>query len=154
MYTRMTRSLLILGLLIGGCATVSDVDRQKEALLRVDREWAAVAAEGKDVERIVSFWSDDATVVPAGAPIVQGKAAIRSFVQQSLAIPGFHITWRSDQATLSADGTLGYTTAENAMTIPGSDGKLVTVKGRGVAIWRRSPGGQWKCVVDIWNSGP
>src|SRR5712691_3916322 len=30
-------------------------DREKEALLRLDREWAAVASEGKDVERMLGF---------------------------------------------------------------------------------------------------
>ena len=129
-------------------------EREKEVLLRVDREWAAAAAEGKDVERIVSFWSDDATVFPSGAPVVQGKPAIRAFVQESLATPGFHISWRSDQASVSADGMLGYTTGTNALTVPGPGGKLMMVAGRSVAIWRRRPGGEWKCVIDIWNSGP
>ncbi len=86
-------SCLVFALLVFRCATVPDVDREKKALLQTDREWAAAAAEGKDVDRIVSFWSDDATVIPAGAPVVRGKPAIRNFVQQSLAIPGFHITW-------------------------------------------------------------
>lgn len=147
-------AVVSLGVLSAACATVSNVERDKEALLRVDREWAAAAAEGKNVERIVSFWSDDATVFPAGAPIVQGKPAIRAFVQESLATPGFHISWRSDHASVSADGTLGYTTGTNALTVPGPDGKLMTVTGRGVAVWRRLPGGEWKCVIDIWNSGP
>ena len=143
-----------LGVLTAGCTTVSSAEGNREALLRVDREWAAAAAEGKNVGRIVSFWSDDATVYPAGASLVQGKAAIRAFVQQSLAIPGFHISWRSDQASVSADGTMGYTMGTNALTVPGPDGKLMTVAGRSVAVWRRLAGGEWKCVIDIWNSGP
>jgi ketosteroid isomerase-like protein len=143
-----------LGVVMAGCATVPSMERQEELLLQVDREWAAAAAEGKDVERIVSFWSDDATVFPAGAPVVHGKPAIRAFVQQSLATPGFHISWRSDRASVSTDGTVGYTTGTNALTVPGPDGKTMTVAGRGVAVWRRLPGGEWKCVIDIWNSGP
>jgi ketosteroid isomerase-like protein len=147
-------AVVSLGLLAAGCASVSNLERDKGLLLRVDREWAAAATEGKDLERILSFWSDDATVFPAGAPVVQGKPAIRAFVQQSLATPGFHIRWRSEEASVSADGTLGYTSGTNAITVPGPDGKLVTIAGRGVAIWRRLPGGEWKCVIDIWNSGP
>jgi ketosteroid isomerase-like protein len=143
-----------LGALAAGCATVSNGEREKEALLRVDREWAAAAAEGKDVERIVSFWSDDATVFPAGGPVLHGKAAIRAYVQESLALPGFQISWSSDQASVSADGTLGYTTGTNSLTVPGPDGTLFTGAGRGVAVWRRLPGGEWKCVVDTWNFGP
>ncbi len=120
---------------------------------QADREWAAATAEGKDVERIVSFWSDDATIIPAGAPVVRGRTAIRNFVQQRLAIPGSHLTWRTDEVSLSSDGTLGYTITEGSATIPGPDGKPTTVRDRGVTIWRRNAAGEWKCVVDIWNSG-
>ena len=49
---------------------------------------------------------------------------------------------------------MGYTTGTNALTVPGPDGKLMTIAGRGAAFWRRLPGGDWKCVIDIWNSGP
>ena len=145
---------LVFGLLITGCATVPSTGGGKEDLLRVDREWAAVASEGKDVERIVSFWSEDATITPSGAPVIDGKLAIRTFVQQSLATPGFHISWRPEQAAVSADGTMGYTSGKNTTTFPGPDGKLMTVIGRYVTVWRREPGGAWKCVADIWNSGP
>jgi ketosteroid isomerase-like protein len=154
MHNLRAAAVVSLGVLAAACATISSAERDKEVLLRVDREWAAAAAEGKDIERIVSFWSDDATVFPPGAPVLHGKPAIRAFVQESLATPGFHISWRSDQASVSADGTFGYTTGTNALTVPGPDGKLMTVAGRGVAVWRRLPGGQWKCVIDIWNSGP
>jgi ketosteroid isomerase-like protein len=144
---------LIPGFLIAACAALPGADRDPESLLRVDREWAAAAAEGKDLERIVGYWSDDATVFPAGAPVIQGKAAIRDYVRQSLAIPGFHITWHSDKATISADGTMGYASGVNAITVPGPNGKPITLAGRGVTVWRRDAAGEWKCVVDIWNAG-
>ena len=113
-----------------------------------------MAAEGGDVERLLAFWSDDAIVVPPGAPVVQGKAAIREYVQKALAIPGFRIRWHPASATVSADGTVGYTTGENAVTVPGPDGKLITIAGRYATVWRRDQGGVWRCVIDIWNSGP
>jgi ketosteroid isomerase-like protein len=145
---------LYLGIMIAGCASVPNIEQEKEALLRVDREWAAVASEGKDVDRMLSFFGDDATMYPPGQPLIHGKPAIREFIVKSLAIPGFHITWHSDQVSLSADGTVAYATGENATTVPGPDGKLMTIPGRGITVWRRSSGGEWKCVVDIWNSGP
>ena len=145
---------LVFGFLIVGCASVPDTASDEEDLLRTDREWAAVASEGKDIERIVSYWSEEATIIPDGAPVIVGQSAIRNFVQQSLATPGFHISWRPEQAMVSADGTMGYTSGKNTITFPGPDGKLMTVIGRGVTVWRREPGGAWKCVADIWNSGP
>ena len=141
-------------LLVSGCASVPSASNSREELFRTDQDWAAAASEGKDVGRVASFWSDDATIAPAGAPLVTGKPAIRDYVAQSFATPGFHINWKTLQATVSEDGTMGYTIADSTMTFPGPDGKLMTVAGRGVAIWRRDPSGAWKCVYDIWNHGP
>jgi ketosteroid isomerase-like protein len=145
---------VVLSFLIAGCATVPNIDREREALVRRDREWATVAAQGRDVERILAFWTEDATIFPPSAPAISGKAAIREYVQKSLAIPGFQIRWRPASAAISADGTMGYTTGENVVTVPGPDGKLITIVGRYATVWRRDQGGDWTCVIDIWNSGP
>jgi len=136
-----------------GCTSVPTASNSGEDLLRTDHEWASAASEGKSVARIVSFWSDDATITPVGSPLIIGKKAIQTFVEQSLATPGFHIDWTPEHATVSNDGTMGYTTGNNATTFPGPDGKLMTVKARYVTVWRRDSSGHWKCVADIWNSG-
>ncbi len=128
-----------------------DLDRERERLLQRDREWASLSSEGRDIERILSFWTDDALVYPPGLPAVRGKGALRSYVESALAIPGFHITWSSSEATLSPDGQLAYVVSTNAVTLPRRDGQLVTTKGRGVTVWRRESDGDWRCAVDIWN---
>ncbi|MEO8675870.1 MAG: DUF4440 domain-containing protein, partial [Casimicrobiaceae bacterium] len=144
----------VLCLLVAGCAGAPGIERERDALLQRDRDWAAVATDGKNLERIVEFWTDDAVVIPAGAPVVRGKAAIREYVRTSLAIPGFKIRWNPRDASVSADGSLGYTTGENAVTLPGPDGKPMTIPGHYAAVWRREPSGEWRCTVDIWNNGP
>ena len=145
---------VVLCIFVAGCATVPDSGRNRDALLQRDREWAAIAEQGRDVERILSFWTEDATIIPPSGPVVNGKSAIRDYVQKSLAIPGFRILWRPASVAISADGTLGYTTGENSVTVPGPEGKLVTIPGRYATVWRRDDGGDWRCVIDIWNSGP
>jgi hypothetical protein len=42
----------------------SDIDAEKAHLLRRDAEWVLAASEGRDIERILSFWTDDAVVPP------------------------------------------------------------------------------------------
>src|SRR5215470_8724089 len=69
----------------------STLEAERAEILRLDEAWSAAAA-GLDVDHIVSFWSDDATVLPPGAPALVGKAAIREFVAASLGTPGFSIT--------------------------------------------------------------
>jgi ketosteroid isomerase-like protein len=72
------------------------------------------AAERRDVERILEFWTDDAIVYPPGLPPILGKAALRSYVQWSLAIPGFRITRTSSDARVSPDGQFAYLLCQNA----------------------------------------
>jgi uncharacterized protein (TIGR02246 family) len=138
---------------ISGCSRPPDLAAQQERLLARDREWAAVAAAGQDVDRVASYWSDDALVVPPGQPIIEGKAAIREFVASSFKIPGFKIHWTSQTPTFSPDGQVAYMRAANEITVPGENGPM-TIAGRGMMVWRVDKDGQWRCVVDIWNDAP
>ena len=126
---------------------------QKELLAR-DAEWSALASAGQDLERILSFWADDAVVVPPGQPLMEGKEAIRAFVVSSLGIPGFSIRWTSDSVTFSPDRRMAYMQARNVCTLPDANGSLLTLHGRAVTIWRIDHDEQWRCVVDIWNDAP
>ena len=78
-----------------------NLETQKIRLLERDAEWAKVASEGRDVERILSFWSDDAVTLPPVLPAVVGKAATREYVTVSLRILGFKITWTSRNVPFS-----------------------------------------------------
>jgi len=131
-----------------------DLERERKRLLQRDAEWASLSSEGQDVERILSFWTEDALVFPPGLPALRGTAALRSYVEGALAIPGFRITWSSSEASLSPDGQLAYVVSTNAVTMPGPDGQLVTTNGRAVTVWRREPDGDWRCGIDIWNDEP
>jgi ketosteroid isomerase-like protein len=128
-----------------------DLERERKRLLEQDAEWAALSSQGQDVDGILSFWTDDARVFAPGLPAFSGKAALRSYVEGALAIPGFHITWVSSEASLSPDGQLAYLLSTNAVTMMGPEGQPVTTNGRAVTVWRREPDGNWRCAVDIWN---
>jgi ketosteroid isomerase-like protein len=127
---------------------------ERAALRERDREWSELASQGKDVERILSFWTDDAKVYPVGLPVVAGKPAIREFVTGSLSVPGFRIWWETDEVVVSPAGDMGYTTGRNHLTMPDGAGNLATEHGRYVTVWRRENDGEWRCVIDIWNAGP
>jgi uncharacterized protein (TIGR02246 family) len=124
-------------------------DDAKAEILRLDQEWVKAAAEG-DLERILSFWADDATVFPPGSPALVGKAAIREYIATSLRTPGFSISWKTTEVVVSASGDLAYGVGVNRVSLQGPGGPIV-IDGKAVTVWRReSPG--WKCVIDIWNS--
>ena len=140
---------------IGACSSPHfDASTAQATLLRRDAEWSEMSSAGKDVEKIASYWSDDALVIFPNQPTIEGKAAIRAFVSASLATPGFSIHWRSEKPEFSPDGKLAYMHSVTQMTIPGADGKPATVHLRGLTIWRMEPDGLWHCVADIANEAP
>jgi len=131
-----------------------DLASERTRLLQRDAEWATVASEGSDLERILSYWTDDAVVLAPGLPVVAGKDALRIYVQGSMQIPGFRITWTSTDVSFSPDGNLAYLFSQNAVTMNTPAGKPITTAGRAVTIWRRESDGEWRCAVDIWNAEP
>ena len=51
---------------------------EQARLLHQDAEWSDLASAGKDVDKIVSYWSDDAVLIFPGQPVLEGKPAIRA----------------------------------------------------------------------------
>ena len=77
------------------CCSERQFDSKTEGakLLRRDAEWADLATAGKDVEKVVSYWTEDAVLLFPGQPVFEGKAAIRAYVTASFNTPGFKIHW-------------------------------------------------------------
>jgi len=153
----MTRPTLFALLLLPALASAQSpakADPARAALLQTDMEWARVASAGKDVEKILSYWSDDAIVYPPGVAAVSGKAAIRAYVSANLKTPFFSISWKPAQAVVAASGDLGYTVGSNEITFADAKGKVTRAQGRYLTVWRRNGGGPWKCVLDFWNDSP
>ena len=62
-------------LLMAGCAQSSfDATAEGARLSQRDADWSKAAFEGKDIEKIVAYWSDDAHVLQPGLQI--GRAHV------------------------------------------------------------------------------
>jgi ketosteroid isomerase-like protein len=146
---------ILLALCAGGCGPAAfDAAAESSKLSQRDADWSSLSFEGKDIDRIVSYWSDDAHLLQPGLPPIEGKAAIRAFVSASLKIPGFKIHWVSEKPVFSPDGKMAYVLSAVETTAPGANGALESTHGRSVTVWRRDADGVWRCVVDISNDAP
>jgi ketosteroid isomerase-like protein len=152
---KRTMAVALLTLLLGASlrAASADVQAERAALFRQDKAWAQAAA-AKDVDKVVSYWADRAHVFPPGQPAVVGKDALRRYVSEAFAAPGFSISWETSDFVVSDSGDVAYGVASNVVTIQDAQGKLVTEHGRAITVWRKGPDGIWKCVVDMWNAAP
>ena len=132
------------------CASASHPADARSQILRLDAEWSE-AAQRRDVEQVLSFWTEDARVFPPGTSAIVGKQAIREYVSKSFQIPGFGISWKTTDVAVSRVCYLAYATGTNRVTFTGTDGEPVVVEGKAVTVWRRDANGEWKCIIDIWN---
>ncbi|MDP9268270.1 MAG: DUF4440 domain-containing protein [Acidobacteriota bacterium] len=137
----------------GHAKPAADLSQEEAAIRTTDAQWLA-AAKARDVEKSISFWSDDATILQPEAPPIVGKAAIRKYVSEAFASPDFSISFTTDKVVVAAAGDMAYETGTDVMTFREPHGRLVTLRNRGVVVWRKQPDGSWKAAIDIWNAGP
>jgi ketosteroid isomerase-like protein len=147
--------LILLALALDCCSERQfDSKTEGEKLLRRDAEWADLATAGKDVEKVVSYWTEDAVLLFPGQPVFEGKVAIRAYVTASFNTPGFKIHWVSQKPVFSPDGKFAYMRGTDELTLPGPNGGTITLHLRGISVLRLDPDKQWRCVVDISNAAP
>ncbi len=111
---------------------------------------AAVVA--RDAEGTASYYADDAVLMPVAESIVEGRAAILTEWRHVFGIPGFANHARLVAAEVSVTGDLGYTRGTYESPMRGPDGQPLLERGKWVSVWKRQADGQWRIVVDIFNT--
>lgn len=152
----MTKLLLILTVLLGlfGCARQSvNQEAEAEIIMELSREWAK-SAQTTEIEKVLSYWTDDAIVMAPGQPATRGKDALRKMLELNATIPGFEVNWEPKEAYVSQSGDLAYSIGVNYIKMVDYLGNKITIFHKGVEVWKKQDDGSWKCVVDIFNTDP
>ena len=136
--------LLFLAGFVAACAPGVNVEQEREALMKVDREWSASV---KDVDTFISFVAPDASFYAPGMLKVTGTAAIRDTFSKMASAPGFSLAFAPATAAVAASGDIGYTTGTYQSMANG-----VTEKGKYVTVWAKQASGDWKVMEDIFNA--
>jgi len=145
---------LLFALLIGGCSEATvDQKAEEQKLMQLSRDWSAMIGAG-DLEASIDLWADDAIVLPPDLPALTGKSEIREYVLGAASIPGFKISWEPEIAHVSKSGDMAYLIERNVIEVDGENGEKIVTHGKVVTVWRKDSHGQWKNVVEMWNSAP
>jgi len=122
-----------------------------EAIAAKDRAYGEAVVAG-DVEAIMQQYAADAVLLPPGAPMAEGTAAIRpifdAWVEQGLPTS---MTLTTDDVTVTASGDYAYAVGSASLSGTAPDGSEWSEVGKYVAVWKNVDG-DWKMVADIWNS--
>jgi uncharacterized protein (TIGR02246 family) len=118
----------------------------EQAVRDADEQWSK-AAGAKDLDKTVSFYADDAMVLPPNQPIVTSKTGIRNLWK------GFldsltDISWKTTRVEMAKSGDMGYLIGTYAMTM--KDGTKDT--GKYCEVWKKQADGKWKVAADMFSS--
>jgi ketosteroid isomerase-like protein len=146
-------------LLVAGCLAMlgcteqqpAEDTRASDAVKSADAAFQQAIA-GKDLNQIMSFYADDAVLMPAAKPLLTGKAAITNEWKELLAIPAFQNASKLAQVEVSASSDLAYTRGSYETRLMGEDGQLVVEPGKWLSVWRKQPDGSWRVAIETYNT--
>ncbi|HEU5285364.1 MAG TPA: DUF4440 domain-containing protein [Sphingomicrobium sp.] len=158
----MSKNLLMLAaaaLLLPACekagrtdsveATQAETAADESAIRAINQRWLELI-RNKDSAAIAQLYAEDAAVMPANEKAAQGRQAIGDWWNRSMQMPGYDLTFSTDQLLLSksSDMALDRGTYRFAATPPSG---AISDTGKYVVVWRKV-GGEWKVAADIFNS--
>lgn len=130
---------------------VVDEAAEVEALAAVAEAYHAAAA-ALDADAVSAFYAADAVMYPPELAAVRGIEAVREYAAGFTSAPGIEIAFELTEAVISGDASMGYTMGVGKSVFDGPDGEPVTESLRDFHVWVKDAAGEWKLVVDIWNS--
>jgi len=140
-------------LLVSACGQQAPADTRaadETAIRELDVKWSSAAA-AKDLEGTVSYYADDASLLPPNTTIQTGKPAIHA-AWTGLLGSIESITWQPNKVEASRSGDMAYVIGVYQMNSKNPQGRPVTDHGKYVEVWKKQTDGSWKTVADIFNS--
>jgi ketosteroid isomerase-like protein len=116
-----------------------------KAVRDADAQWSKAAA-AKDLDKTVSFYADDAIVLPPNEASVTGKDGIRN-LWKGLIDSVTEVSWKATRVEMAKSSEMACVTGTYELTM--KDG--TKDRGKYCEVWEKK-GGTWKCGTDIWNS--
>ena len=119
--------------------------QSKAEIQQLNDQWAAAFNKG-DAAAVAAMYTEDAYVLPAGAAMVKGRAAIEALWREDMKQIGDPKITTLDVKPLGAGAAreIGTATFKTKSQPP----QEVTVKY--AVVWQKE-GGKWKLLQDIWN---
>lgn len=140
---------------VTGCApppadTPVDTSADLAALKAEVLDWIASFNAG-DADAVAALYTDDAVVIPPGAPIAKGRAAIRDFIAADFSgMQAQGLTYTGEASSDGAiDGDLGWVSGTGF--VQDSSGATLG-SARYLTIYERRDG-EWQISRDTWNLG-
>jgi uncharacterized protein (TIGR02246 family) len=127
-------------------AASAAVAQDKATIEKLNAAFEAAFAKG-DAAALAGMYADDATVLPSGAPMAKGRAAIQAFWAGAIAQLSSAKLTTLDVRSLGTD----YAQEIGSFALTTKAQPPQTIAGKYVVIWKKA-GSSWQLSTDIWNA--
>ncbi len=120
----------------------------KDVAAELNAKWDA-AFNAKQAEQVAAMYDDTASVIPAGADQVTGKAAILAFWTNTIAQGIIDHKLKLIEAVEA--GELAFQRGLWSAAMINEAGERQAFKGNVHLVYRRQADGGWKALTHVWN---
>ncbi len=133
----------------GGENAEANTAADEQAIRSVNERWLQLI-RNKDAAGVAQLYAEDGVVMPANEKAARGREAIREWWNRWMQVPGYQLTFQTDQLVMSRSGDMALDrgTYRFAATLPSG---AISDTGKYVVVWRKV-GDEWKVAADIFNS--
>ena len=135
-------------LLVVGATTVAQdsglSDEDLAGIERMTHDWLAAHA-ARDWDKVATFYTEDAVLMPPFAPIIKGRTAIRDWFSENEKYTSIHI----EILEIEGHGDLAYVRGASQVTIRRPRESEISITGKYLDIRRKLDDGSWVVSVDI-----
>jgi uncharacterized protein (TIGR02246 family) len=139
--------------LLAGCARYAEPDAREadiKALREIEAAWSKDIG-AKNLEKWVSYYAEDGSLLLPNSPPVTGRENIRAALEARVADPNFSLTFRPTR--IEASEELAYTQGVYAITrTDPRTREAVSDQGKYVTVYKKQADGSWKAVQDMASS--
>lgn len=118
--------------------------------IRRTEQTFAQAFNTGDLDTVINFYTEDASVLPAHNPLLEGRTATRDFFQKMQDAGASDL--QLELGRIEESGDLVVHAGRYTVNAPDPKGGTRPEKGKFVAVYRRQSDGSLQLVIDTWNS--
>lgn len=120
-------------------------------LAQISNQFSAAYMKG-DIDKLVSFYTDDAVIFPGNSDLIRGQQAIKKYWTLP---PGRTITHHKiTSVEIRPLGEFAYDYGYYEVSGTNNGEAWGPNYGKYLIVWKKDKDGVWKMHLDMWNSRP
>ena len=139
-----------LSLIVGFCSLAATKrPNDEQAIREIDAAWSH-ALENRDLDKLMSNYSEDADFLSPDVPLIHGKEKIRERFAKRMALPGYSASFVPTKIVVSEAGDMAYEIGAFRATLNNEAGEPVVRAGKHLVTWGKSRG-RWVVLAESLN---